>query len=126
MAKIPGGPHSWRVAEVEGMVSEGRVEEAMQKLSALLEAGTADKAVQALAARWILALGIRPGDAKALRAGKHAQRQEWIHIAEMVIDRQDSGTTYADAVRAVASHFGYSERQVQNCVADYHAARTAE
>ncbi len=126
MAKLPGGPHSWRATEIKGMIAEGRVEEALQKLAALLKTGTADKAVQALAARWILALGIRPGDAKALRDGKPAHRQEWISIAEMVLGLQDGGASYAAAVHDVSNHFGYSERHVEQCVADYNAARATE
>ncbi|ODT69033.1 MAG: hypothetical protein ABS75_18450 [Pelagibacterium sp. SCN 63-23] len=126
MAEIPGGPHSWQRSQIESMIAEGRVEEAMQKLTALLETGDADRGVQAVAARWILALGLRPGDAKALRSGGAKLRDEWMEIAEMVRQRQEDGATYANAVRLTAEHFSYSERHVQSCVADYNAARTAE
>lgn len=107
-------------------IAEGRAEEAMQKLTALLETGRADAAVQRLAADWILAVGLKPGDAKKLRRGRDKLLEDWLKIAEMVADMQDSGATYAHAVTGAASHFGYSERHVQKCVARWHEAKVSD
>ena len=100
---------------IRSAISEGRVEEAMQKLAQILESGKADSAIQTLAAEWILTVGIKPGDAKALRNGAAALPTDWYDIAEMVNHLRDDGNTYAHAVAETANRFGYSERHVQKC-----------
>lgn len=102
---------------IRSAISEGRVDEAMQKLTAILETGEADSAIQMLAAEWILTVGIKPGDAKALRNGAAALPDEWCDIAEVVTQLRDEGMPYADAVAEAAVRFGYSERHVQRCYA---------
>ncbi|MGO1163097.1 hypothetical protein ACTOV4_14250 [Brucella sp. C7-11G] len=102
---------------IRSAISEGRVEEAMQKLAQVLESGKADPAIQMLAAEWILTVGIKPGDAKALRNGAAALPSDWYDIAEMVNQLRDDGGTYAHAVAETANRFGYSERHVQKCYA---------
>jgi hypothetical protein len=109
---------------LETAINDGRAEEAMHKLAALLEAGNADKAVQRLAAEWIMTLGLRAGDAKALRGGRKAFPEEWLEIAQMVTDLQDGGETYRAAVEKAAKHFGYGERHVEKCVADWNRYRS--
>ncbi len=102
---------------IRSAISEGRVEEAMQKIAQILESGKADPAIQMLAAEWILTVGIKPGDAKALRNGAAALPSDWYDIAEVVNRLRDDGSTYAHAVAETANSFGYSERHVQKCYA---------
>ena len=116
-------PFSVTANTIRTAINDGRAEEAMHKLAATLEAGNADKAAQRLAAEWIMTIGLRPGDAKALRCGRKAFPEEWLEIAEMVAELQDGGATYDAAVRNTADHFGYSERHVQICTAMWKAAK---
>jgi hypothetical protein len=116
-------PFSVAANGLQTAINDGRAEEAMHKLAALLEAGNADRAVQRLAAEWIIIVGLKPGDAKALRCGRKAFPKEWLNIAEMVAELQGSGETYADAVLKTAEHFGYGERHVQDCAAMWRAAQ---
>ncbi|UPT93851.1 hypothetical protein J4G48_0031560 [Bradyrhizobium barranii subsp. apii] len=111
---------------LEAAINDGRAEEVMHKLVAVLEAGTADKAVQRLAAEWIMTVGLKPGDAKALRGGRKASPKEWLEIAQMVAELQDGGETYMNAVLKTAEHFGYGERHVQDCSARWKAAVSKE
>lgn len=107
---------------IRSAISEGRVEEAMQKLAQVLESGKADPAIQMLAAEWILTVGIKPGDAKALRNGAAALPSDWYDIAQMVNHLRGDGSTYAHAVAETATRFGYSERHVQKCCALWNQA----
>jgi hypothetical protein len=107
-------------------INDGRAEEAMHKLAALLAAGNADKAVQALAARWIETVGLRSGDAKALRSGHKALPEDWLNIAEMFGRLQDEGATYAEAQQETSKYFGCSERHVQACVAHWNSGKNIE
>jgi hypothetical protein len=116
-------PFSVVAQPIAAEINEGRAEDAMHALVRELETGMADKAVQALAARWIATLGLRAGDAKALRGGRKEFPKEWLDIAEMVTDLQDGGTTYEKAVAKTAQHFGYKERHIQKCVAMWRAAK---
>lgn len=111
-------PFSVAAQPIAAAINEGRAEDAMHALVLQLESGKADKAVQALAASWIITLGLRPGDAKALRSGRKALPEEWLDIAEMFSRLQDEGATYAKAQQETAKYFGCSERHVQTCVAD--------
>jgi hypothetical protein len=116
-------PFSVAAQPIAAAISEGRAEDALHALVRQLETGSADKAVQALAARWIAVLGVRPGDAKALRGGHKELPKEWLDIADMVVGLQDDGQTYEKAVAQTAEHFGYSERHIQNCVGVWRAAK---
>jgi uncharacterized protein HemY len=107
---------------LETAINDGRAEEALHKLAALLETGNADQAVQRLAAEWILTIGLKPGDAKALRGGRKEFPKEWLDIAQMVADLQDRGETYRAAIENTAEHFGYSPRHVEKCVAKWRVA----
>lgn len=117
-------PFSVAANQIDSAINDGRAEDAMHALVRDLETGTADKAVQVLAASWIATLGLRPGDAKALRGGRKEFLKEWLDVAQMVADLQDSGETYASAVVKTSDHFGYSERHVQKCVADWNKHRS--
>ena len=66
---------------IETAINDGRAEEAMHKVAAALEAGNADRAVQRLAAEWMMTVGLKPGDAKALRGARKAFPEEWLDIA---------------------------------------------
>lgn len=121
MAKLPR-PLSRDAVTLQSAISEGRAEEAMHKLIAALESGQADKAVQLLAANWIKTIGLKPGDAKALRNGAKELPKEWIDIAEFVQIEQDSGKSYRAAVAAAGNYFGYGRRHVENCVTMYRRA----
>lgn len=116
-------PFSVAAQPIAAAIDEGRAEDAMRALVLQLESGKADKAVQALAASWITTLGLRPGDAKALRSGRKELPKEWLDIAEMVTVLQDGGETYRAAIEKAAKHFGYSERHVEKCVADSNKCR---
>jgi hypothetical protein len=123
MAPLPG-VFSVAAQPITAAINEGRAEDAMHALVLQLETGEADKAVQALAAKWIITLGLRPGDAKALRGGQKEFPKEWLDIAEMVTDLQDEGETYRAAIEKTSKHFGYSERHVEKCVADWNKCRS--
>ena len=116
-------PFSAAAQPIAAAINEGRAEDAMHALVLQLESGKADKAVQALAASWIITLGLRPGDAKALRSGRRELPKEWLDIAEMVTNLQDGGETYEMAVAKTKEHFGYTERHIQKCVAMRRAAQ---
>ncbi|MBR0695869.1 hypothetical protein [Bradyrhizobium lablabi] len=118
-------PKSFSVAAhpIAAAINEGRAEDALHALVRQLETGNADRTVQALAAKWIAALGLRPGDAKALRGGRKKLPKEWLDVAEMVTDLQDRGETYEKAVAKTKQHFGYTERHIQKCVAMWRAAK---
>lgn len=116
-------PFSVAAQPIAAAISEGRAEDALHGLVRQLETGAADKAVQALAARWIATLGVRPGDAKALRGGRKELPKEWLDVAEMVVGLQDDGQTYEKAVAKTAKHFGYTDRHIQKCVAMRRAAQ---
>ncbi|MCS3896031.1 hypothetical protein M2171_005164 [Bradyrhizobium japonicum USDA 38] len=122
MVKL-SNPFSVAAQSISAAISEGRAEDALHALVRQLEAGDADKVVQALAARWIATLGLRPGDAKALRGGHKELLKEWLDIAEMVIGLQNDGETYERAVAKTKEHFGYTERHIQKCVAMRRAAQ---
>jgi hypothetical protein len=117
-------PKTFSVAAqpIAAAISEGRAEDALHALVRQLKTGGADRAVQALAARWIATLGLRPGDAKALRGGRKELPKEWLDIGEMVAGLQDGGETYEKAVAKTAKHFGYTERHIQKCTAMRRAA----
>jgi hypothetical protein len=122
MAKLPR-PSSRQAHSIGSAIAEGRAEDALDQLVSALGTGTADKAVQIEAARWIEAVGLRPGDAKKLRGGRPALPKEWLEIADMVVRLQDEGHIRAEADRRAAEHFGYSRRHVENCVARWHEAK---
>lgn len=94
-------------------ISEGRTEEALQKLLHALRSPQDDLAVRNLAADWIERIGLPGGAAKALRKGRPALLEDWLEISEMVEDLQRT-RTYAAATLEAAEHFGCSERHVQN------------
>ena len=94
----------------------------MHKLVAALRSGD-DRATRLMAADWIEAVGLRPGDAKALRSGRKALPKEWGEVAEMVAHLQDEGHTRDEADRMTARHYGYSKRHVENCVARWNEAQ---
>lgn len=125
MAPLPGR-FSVVAQPIASAISEGRAEEAMQKLTSLLESGSADAAVQQLAAKWILTVGLKDGDAKKLRGGHDSLLKEWVDVAEMVAELQDGGATYANAVTSAAGYFGYSERHVQKCIAQWRKAKVSD
>lgn len=116
MAKLPE-TFSVKAVAIKSAISEGRVEEAMQKLTQILETGKADGAIQKLAANWILSVGLKDGDAKALRGGARTSLSEWCDISDMVLLAQSDGRTYREAVEMAAKHFDYSMRHVEKCVA---------
>jgi hypothetical protein len=124
MAPLPR-PFSVKACEIEAAISEGRSEEALQKLVHALRAQEDNRAVRWLAAEWIERISLPGGAAKALRKGRAALREDWLSIAEMVGQKQSDGTSYAAAVSETAAYFGCSERHVQGCVADWHAAELA-
>ncbi|MDW9899100.1 hypothetical protein GOB10_25680 [Sinorhizobium meliloti] len=124
MAPLPK-PFSLSASAIEAAISEGRAEEAMQKLLAALRADRDDRAIRYLAAEWIERIALPPGSAKALRNGGSELPDEWLDISEMVGKLQSDGNTYEAAVRETAEHFRYSERHVQRCVADWNAAKEA-
>lgn len=121
MARL-GKPVSRTSIAIEAAMSEGRCEEALQKLIHALRQDTDSKAVRHLAAAWIERIGLPPGAAKALRRGAPALREDWLDIASMVEAVQGQGKLYAEAVTETAAHFGCSERHVQSCVADLRRA----
>ena len=121
MAPLPK-PISFAALPISSALSEGRAEDAMDELIRLLETGNADRVVQKIAADWIRTLGIRAGDAKALRGGRPAVRKEWLDIAEMVRALQDDGKTYGAAVEETMAYFGYKRRHVESCVAMWNKA----
>lgn len=114
MAPLPSS-FSLKAIPIRSAISEGRAEEAMQKLTQILETGKADAAIQMLAAEWILAIGLKPGDAKALRKGAAALPDDWYDISEMVMQLRDQGMKFADAIAETARHYDYSERYVERC-----------
>ena len=116
-------PFSVAAQPIAAALNEGRAEDALHALVRQLETGKADKVVQALAAKWIATLGVRPGDAKALRGGRKELPKEWLDVAEMVGGLQDDGETYERAVAKTKEHFGYTERHIQKCVAMRRAAQ---
>lgn len=118
MAPLPK-PFSVAASAIEAAISEGRAEEAMQKLIAALRSDRDNRAIRNLAAEWIERIGLPPGSAKALRNGSPALREDWLDISEMVGDLQSRGMTYALAVVEASGHFGCSERHVQKCVAEW-------
>lgn len=124
MAKL-NRPFSLAAFEIEAAISEGRTEEAMQKLIGALQDANDNRAVRHLAARWIENMGLPAGSAKALRNGKNALPMDWLNISEMVSNLQSEGITYEVAILKAAEHFGYSDRHVQKCVAVRRAADEA-
>lgn len=122
MAPLPKS-FSLKVIPIRSAISEGKAEEAMQKLTALLETGEADSAIQILAAEWILAVGLKPGDAKRLRKGHAKLPDDWHDIAQTVISLQDDGMTYEQATREAAMQFNCSERHAQTCTALWNQPR---
>lgn len=121
MAKLPF-PLSLKSIEIERAIAEGRAEEAMHKLIAALQAPGDDRAVRLLAAKWIERVGLPGGAGKALRDGRPQLLEDWLDIAEMMRELQES-QTYLDAVAMTAAHFGCSDRHVQKCVAAFNSAR---
>ncbi|PWE52403.1 hypothetical protein DEM27_31140 [Metarhizobium album] len=121
MAPLPK-PMSRAAFVIEAAIAEGRTAEALQKLVHALRQDQDDKAVRRLAADWIERIGLPPGAPKALRQGAPALREEWLEIADMVAGLQAQSKTYTEAVQETAAHFGYSERHVQACVADWKSA----
>lgn len=121
-------PKAFSVAAqpIASAISEGRSEDAMHKLAAILEGGHADRAVQRIAAEWIVAIGLHPGDAKKLRDGRASLPKEWMDIGEMVERLQDGGESYDSAIRKTVEHFGYKERHTQRCAAMWKAASVQE
>lgn len=120
MAKLP--PHmSFDAIEIGGMIAEGRAEDAMYQIVSILQAGKADAGTQKLAAKWIETLGIKAGDAKALRGSAPALPKEWRAIIDMV-ESLTPQKTKSEAVQAAADHFGYSDRHVYNCIDWYEQA----
>lgn len=119
-------PFSVAAQPIAAAIGDGRAEDAMHALVRLLKAGNADKVVQALAAKWIETIGLRPGDAKALRGGRKELPKEWLDIAEMVTSLQEDGETYRAAIENTARHFGYSERHIEKCVAMWNGAKKVE
>jgi len=119
-------PFSRAAWAIEAAISEGRAEEALQKLIHALRNGEDDKAMRRVAADWIERIGLPPGAAKSLRKGKKALREDWLDISEMVGSLQGQGNTYAAAVEQVAAHFGCSDRHVQRCVAEWNEASRAQ
>lgn len=124
MAKLPF-PLSVKSIEIEHAIAEGRTEEAMQKLIAALLAPSDDRAVRHLAAKWIERVALPGGAGKALRGGRPQLLEDWLDIAEMMRELQET-ETYMDAVAMTAEHFGCSERHVQKCVADFNKATQQE
>ena len=121
MALLPK-PFSQEAFAIEGAISKGRALDAMDKLVASLKSGEAHQSVQALAAKWIVTLGLRPGDAKKLRGGLKVLPKEWGEIPIMVADLQGEGMTYDKAVDQTAKHFDYSMRHIEECVARWREA----
>ncbi len=119
MAPLP--PFSRTANEIGVAISEGRSQDALRKLVGALRSGN-DRATRLLAANWIETVGLRPGDAKALRKGQNELPDYWLEIAEMVGRLQDEGHTRDEADRMTARHYGYSKRHVENCVARWHEA----
>ncbi len=111
---------------IESAISEGRAEEAMQKLIHALRNGDDDKAVRRVAADWIERIGLPPGAAKSLRKGGKALLEDWLDISDMVRSLQGQGKTYAAAVEQAAKHFGCSDRHVQKCVAEWNGASRSQ
>lgn len=102
---------------MEAAIRQGRPHDVMHELVGLLREGKADGAVQKIAADWIESVGLKPGDAKALRGGKKEALSEWVEIAEMVMSLQRDGKTYKDACLEAEAYFPYGERHIQKCVA---------
>lgn len=115
-------PFSRGAWAIESAISEGRAEEAMQKLIHALRSGDDDKAMRRVAADWIERIGLPPGAAKSLRKGSKASLEDWLQISEMATNLQGEGKTYAAAVAETAAHFGCSDRHVQKCVAEWNEA----
>jgi AraC-like DNA-binding protein len=107
---------------IESAISEGRAEEAMQKLIHALRTGDDDRAMRRVAADWIERIGLPPGAAKSLRKGGKSLLEDWLQISEMATNLQGEGKTYAAAVAETAAHFGCSDRHVQKCVAEWNEA----
>ena len=116
MAPLPRS-FSIQANRIENAISDGRAGDVIHELVDILRKGKADKATQRIAANWIEAIALRPGDATALRGGRDAFPREWLDLSEMVARLQAEGKTYAAAVDETARHFGYSERHIQRCVA---------
>ncbi len=115
MAKLPQS-FSIQSIRISSAIAEGRADDVIHELVDILRRGKADKATQIIAANWIETIGLKPGDAKALRSGKAAMPKEWVEVSEKVALFQHEGKTYETSVREAAEHFGYSERHVQKCV----------
>ncbi|MBO6719415.1 MAG: hypothetical protein JJ913_15770 [Rhizobiaceae bacterium] len=97
----------------------------MHKLIAALRTGRDDKAMRLLAADWIETIGLRPGDAKALRKGNRALREDWLDISDMHGKLMSDGMTFKGATDATAEYFGCSDRHVEKCVAERRAVSDA-
>jgi predicted Zn-dependent protease len=117
MAPLPKA-FSVKANAISMAISEGRTEEAMQKLIDALVAPQDDRAVRNLAAEWIAKIGLPGGAAKKLRGGHPELLEDWLLISEMVQDLK-SRMTYAAATAEAAAHFKCSERHVQKCVAEW-------
>ena len=124
MAPLPR-PFSRQAHVIKSAISEGRAEEAMHKLVHALRAEADSKAIRFLAADWIERVGLRPGDAKALRKGNKALREDWSDISDMHGKLMDKGMMYKAAAESTAIHFGCSVRHVEKCVAEWRAASDA-
>lgn len=123
MAPLPK-PFSRQAHVIESAISEGRAEEAMYKLADALRSGN-DRATRLLAANWIETIGLRPGDAKALRKGNNKLREDWLDISEMHGKLMGEGMTFKGATDATAEYFGCSDRHVEKCVAEWRAVSDA-
>jgi hypothetical protein len=121
MPKLPR-PLSPQAIEINGMISQGRADDALDHLVRVLGDGSADVGVQMLAAKWIATVGLPAGAAKALRGGKPAFPKEWPAIKDMIEDLTITRSKQ-QAVADTAAYFGCSERHIYNCLEWYESAR---
>lgn len=125
MAPLPR-PFSLNADPIETAISEGRAEEAMQKLIFALRSKEDDCAVRWLAAEWIERVGLPGGAAKKLRKGRNALHEDWLEISQMFTRLQEEGATFAAARAQVSTYFGCSERHVETCMADWNRVEQAD
>lgn len=117
MAPLPKG-FSLQALPIEAALSEGRTEDAKTLVVEILRSGKADPIVQGLAADLL-----KP--AKRPRGRKRALPRYWLDIGEQFGWLRNNGVPYDEALRQVATKFGYSETHVRTAIRTYQEAKEA-